>query len=65
MDHKMKQSKEENEGMLEAEAFFSARPQFDASMVMFFGEQVFIRRERSARGDGFRRMAYIIAQQRS
>lgn len=63
--HKAKQSKEENEGMMEAERFFAARPQFNAEMVQMFGEQVFARRNQSARGDGFRRMAYIVSQERA
>lgn len=63
--HKAQQSKQETEGMQEAERFFAARPQYTASLIRFFGEQVFVRRNRSARGDGFRRMAYIISQQRS
>lgn len=56
---------EEWVGMQEAERFFAARTQFDAKMVRMFGEQVYTRRNGSAQGIGFRRMAYIISQERA
>lgn len=60
----------EQEGMNEARLFFEARPGMSKQMVLFFGEQVFRRRQRTgnvllhAQGDGFRRMAYLIAKSR-
>jgi hypothetical protein len=54
----------EIEGMKEAEQFFAARPQFSTEMVQMFGEQVYHRRNGSPKGEGFRRMAYIISSTR-
>jgi len=55
---------EELAGMEEAERFFAARLAYKKELVQFFGEQVFSRRNGSPKGEGFRRMAYIIASQR-
>ncbi len=61
--------KAEQVGMDEARSFFAARPRMSSKMIRFFGDAVFNRRQSkeailSARGVGFRRMAYILSQRR-
>lgn len=60
--------KAEQVGMDEARSFFAARPEMSSKMIRFFGDTIVKRRQKkdvvlSARGVGFRRMAYILSQQ--